>query len=306
MSVNRVKEKMGSRRGPTTEVGGKQTATRMFHVTTTSPNDDGTVVRRATGIPREYQSYSVGTNAVAGLVVTKVDPQQIDALVWEVSVEYNTQARQNSDITQDPRQAAENPLDRPPIRSYSGGEIDTFPWKDLDGLVFNNSAGQLLQNSPSITLGYEIISIARNEKEYDRVLYPPYNGAVNTDVAFGYPPGFALMKRIVGNEQYERISFFRVTYEIHGLPDDGPNWNQINGDVLDEGDYYVVEGLDSDFQPTKKRVYPTDEDDDKVISTVHLNGIGGQLSEERVAAGDGVFRQFRVLRDKPFAKLNLE
>ncbi len=306
MSVQRVTEKHASRDGPTTEAGGKKRATRMFVVIVTSPHDDGSVVQRATGIPRVNQSYSVGNNAVSGLVVTSVVPRQIDQLVWEVTVEYSTQARQSSDISQDPGQAAEDPLDRAPVRSYSGGEIETFPWRDLDKKVFQNSAGQLLQNSPSITLGYEIITIARNEEDYDRVLYPPYNGAVNSDKAFGYPPGFAKMERISAQEQYENFSFFRVTYEIHGLPADGPDWNAITGDVLDQGDYYVVEGLDNEFRRTVTRVYPTDQDEDKVVSTVHLNGIGGLLPEARVKAGDGVFLNFRVLRKKPFARLNIE
>ncbi len=312
MSVVSVSELTLRRSGPSTELSGSEQATRVFVVQVSSGNDDGIVVRRATGLPRPHQPYSVGENSIGDLTVIKISPEKVDQFIWEVTIEYGTPDKQNkkggggnnNPQKNDPEQAVENPLDRPAIHSFSGGEIETFPWTDLRGKVFNNSAGQLFQDSPSITLGYEIITIARNEKNYNRKLYPPYNGAVNSDRVFGYPPGYALMKRISAQQQYETFTFFRVTYEIHGLPKGGLNWNDITGEVLDQGDYYVEKFDDDDGNEI--RVYPSDSDKDKVISTVHLDGNGQRLPRRRVKVGDGEFINFHVLHRKPFARLNLE
>ena len=309
MSAIYVTEKHASRRGPTIGREGKRTASRTFIVRMSSPHDDGIVARRAAGVPRIGQTYSVGEHADGGLRVSGIDPQQIAQLVWEVTVKYDSSSK-----SQEP---TKNPLDRPPLRSYTSASMATYPWKDLNGKVFNNSAGQLLENSPPVMVPYGIITIQRNEAVVFHKILALYTESTNADMVFGVRPGYVLMKKISAAEQEENgVRFFRFTYELYLLVD-GKNKDDWNAHVLDIGDWWNKwvggEGGEKEYDeatglmvPKMRHVFPPDDDGDKIIRQHHLDGKGGLLPEARVKKGDGVFLDFRTHEKMPFRALNLE
>lgn len=215
-----------------------------------------------------------------------VSPRHIEGRVWEVDVECDTSVDENDD---------ENPLNEPMVRTWSSVEYDTYPYRDADGVVIANSAGQLFRDSVSVPVAYGVLSIQRNEAEFDYRTAIGYSNKLNQAGFYGAAAKKVLCKPISASEQHKNgISYASVTYTFY-FADDDHDWAV---DVLDHGSYYL--------NAAGERTLPEDSGGVSFSDTVMLDGIGGQLTQAEINAGNFRFRAFTRYRTADFGALNLE
>lgn len=109
---------------------------------------------------------------------------------------------------------------------------------DLDGKPFLNAAGQAFTPSPTFEYAYSVLSISRNELQYDNKVAAKYAFAVNKDKFLGYPPKTVQCLPPKAKLVFRgNIRFWRVSYRLRFgmMGDDGKPipWDPV--EILNQG-----------------------------------------------------------------------
>lgn len=190
--------------------------TRTFRVQTTSPLVGAISVKNAPGIPAMYSSYIFGTDLDRFAFVVNVATKQDQDMptFWLVTCKYSSK-QDKPQIQQN-----ENPLLRAPDVQWIGAEYTRPFVRDHKGRAVVSSAGNTFDPSPETEDSRPVLTITRNEAQYNAGLALRYKDATNSDTFKGAQPNCAKIKFIPGVQQYENgIIFFKVTYEIHFRPE---------------------------------------------------------------------------------------
>lgn len=159
-------------------------------------------------LPRIYDQYRCGNDFDPYSLAKQVDAKRIDnsETAWRVTCEY--------DNTLDVGQAAENPLDRLPIDTWTFAQFQRPLIKDVNGRLAVNTVGQKFDPAPLIDDSRPILDYTRNEMGRPTNILQ-YQDAVNSDVFLGFPVGTAKCG-ITASKRFEgEYRFYEVHYTFH-------------------------------------------------------------------------------------------
>lgn len=131
--------------------------------------------------------------------------------------------------------AQNSPELEPPDIEWDYEVVQIAPFRDLDGIAFKNAAEDLFDPAPQFPVAYPILSITRNELEFNAYKAALYAFAVNKEVFMGcepetvqcLPPKAKAVFR--GLDRYWRVSYrLKFSYLIDD-PTDGDYKLGTNG-----------------------------------------------------------------------------
>ncbi len=258
---------------------GQRSYTRKFEVIT-SGLADAYSVKQATGIPRRGDVLLTDTDAR----VKSVAPEQNDdnPYLWIVTVEYDT--------TTNPEQE-ENPLDRPAEVTWSFTQFQRIAEKDVNGEALLNSAGYYFDPPPEIDDSRPVLTITRNEPAFNASQAIDYQDAVNSDSFLGFEPYQAKVANITATRQFEKVWYWKVTYEFHFRRE------QWTLEILDQGRWRA--GRKAIRQ---KNEAGTEIPGTHVTDPVPLDGNGEPLADP--TPDNAVFLPFDVYKEREFSAFN--
>lgn len=229
-------------------------------------------------------------------VCISTSEEQEERNVWRSEIEYST-------IQEDPKDNAEDPLRRPPKRSWGSVEFDLFPNKDKAGDPVVNSAGQRYENY-SEPAGYGVLTIRRNEAVFDYRTARKYKNKMNKDTFYKAKQWEVLCKPITATEEYENGRHYAQVNYTFWFEDEGRDFFT---ELVDAGRYYVVREVDPDDGLEKDVIkVPSDSEETKFSDEVALNGKGGLLTQAEIKAGQFKYNLFQKHLVIPFGPLQLE
>lgn len=277
--VGKAKERLSSRSHAIDDKGMRR-FTRVFVVETDGYDTGPVAVRGAVAVPKLFDFYNVAGEVDLGARVRKIEPERVDdSLIWEVRVEYSTDA-------QDEQQADEDPLARPALISTGWSQFTRALEKDLDDKAVVTAADEPFDPPVEVDDDQFLLTIQRNEAFLDEAKILTYRNAVNSDPWRIAQPKQAKI-RITAQRRFENgIEFYEYVYTI-SFNEEG--WQPS---VLHRG-MYVKDGT--------TRKLATDKDGQNVTAPVLLDAAGAQLA----IGGTPVFLDFKGYRERPFAPLNL-
>jgi len=280
MSVTSVNQLAEQRGGLKTNDGREYF--RTYLVTTNSAATSEATVINATGIP------AIGTAHPddAGSFVVGIEPSPVDEgrLVWHVRVRYRTRDR----ITR--VQVADNPLNEPPVVTWSDYAVQYVLEKDRNDAAIVSSAGEPFDPPIQDEKYYPMVTIERYASSYSPSTafsyYNTTNNAQTTIAGFTVNAGQALLKRFTGQNVYiNNQQYWRVQYQVMFAP----NWDK---EILDRGFYYLETG---NYTRIK------DADNKPVVQPRLLDGSGGVLGDEE----SPVYLVFSIKGQSNFSGLGL-
>lgn len=284
---------MGSRRTASIDEKGVRKYTRIFLIITDDPVTDAGTVRDAPGTPEMFDSYEVPTNTLGteffvddGATLGEKRPieDQENPFRWELECNY-------SSTTGRPGDGEEDPMDRPATYDWDYDVAKEPVTQDIDGRAILNSADMAYDPPPEKDVAYDVLTIERNEDDFDPELAAEYAFAINLDSFMGYDPGQARMRPIKAKSQYENgQEFKKVTYVIDFREGKDP-WHLA---PLDQGPCENIDG---------KLVVMTDKNGQPLNGPALLNGDGRKLNIE---IQDPVYGDHKIYNEKIFATLDLE
>ena len=214
MGIVSVKE-APDRRSATMDEKGVRKYSRMFRVVTDSPLVDSQTVLNAPGLPSLFDSYSTDTGFDSDALLKNGEAREMadNPFLWEVDLHYS------SDAT-DPTQGVEEPTDRPALYKWTN-EIVRIPagaftdGEDLNGDKIQNSAGAPFDPPAEMEIAHRVLTITRNEEDFDPTVEDAYAFTTNEDEFMGYDAGQARMEPIEAEEAFEgAVRFWKKTYVI--------------------------------------------------------------------------------------------
>jgi len=267
---------------------------REFWAQTNNRQDDGNVALSTPGLPARFFAYVTGTTVDVKALCNDIRAVQRrgSTFYWDISADYTTDV-EGLFAKQD------NPLLEPPdiefgfertTRIVTGSMKQEAASANVNmqtvihstGIV--TSAGEPYDPPPEIEDSRPVLTVSRNEANFNVQLAVEYQDAINTDFFLGVFPGQAKISSITARRrQTNNLRYWRVTYRIVFRRD---FWTL---QLLDRGTFHLVGGIITHFQ----------EDGMKRLGLLDGNGV-------KLGAGaDAVFNVFRVYRERPFAALNL-
>lgn len=234
--------------------------------------------------------------------------------VWRISYEFSTCQRDPGPNPEEP-----DPLKRLPRyntrkekrqvvlwvdKSQDHQDPDTGQW--VGKPIINSATGRF--SVPTMAdRSRLIVTVVRNEVYFDIPLAVEYFDTTNEDRFWGQDPGIVKCDAITGAKVWERygagvLGYWEVTYELHF---DRDGWHEKR---LDEGAFALktIPDPSSGTGATKLGLaLPIDANGVPFTGPVLLDGQGGQLSPEAIAAGNVVYLDFVTLDPRPFAPLRL-
>jgi len=200
------------------------------------------------GIPLPFANHPRDLAALVtrhrGEMVDREDPT-----LWLVEVTFSTRippggaGAQTPDVYQDkPADSNLGALNRPELEppdiEWEFDIIQKSVAKDLDGKTFLNTAGQPYTPAPTFEFACPVLSISRNEDDYNHKRAAKYALAVNKDKFLGYPPKCVQCMPPKAKLSYRGgIAYWRVSYRLRfGIM--GDNGKPIPWDpfeILDAG-----------------------------------------------------------------------
>lgn len=165
---------------------------------------------------------------------------------------------------------------------------------DIYGAPIVNSAGEA-PDPPLLETFYDmVLTVERNESDYDPIAAHPWHGAVNTDLFLGFAAGTAKCVRYTADLVRNVYTYYQVSYEFHFrvLP---VAWQRR---LLDRG-FRELTGTDDDGRPVYTNA--TDAAGKTISEPILLDGAGRKLTTD----GAAVYKNWETKIKLPFADLNL-
>ena len=222
------------------------------------------------------------------------DTRQIGPDMFEVTAQYSTSPADQREKQAD-KDPVENPLARPVRRRWSTGSMEHYPPADLSTppKAFSMSTGEPIRGGIPVKIPYIVKHYIRNEAYFDE-------DDCLTKIWTTDSTRKILCARYDGSETYEDngISFVEVTYEFWKLGG-SRTWDELR---LDAGSYWM-EGTGENRKPK----YLEDAAGVKAFAdgAIMLDGAGGRLSQEDIAAGNFHWNTFRVFGVANFSSFGL-
>jgi hypothetical protein len=205
-----------------------RTYTETYMVLTTDSRTGPLEVCLATGIPtlRTVYNTGFGLDFDGGAVVSDIQPRlvepQTDLTKWHVTVTYQSHAA--SDPSQENESHTDQPTLKPPVFRWSCAKdkraveeavlIDELG-ADVRIEVPQTSAGEPFDPPPDKDQTHRVLTIIRNELDFDQTFFDYYIDSISENSYAGYAPLRPKMEDISGESRYEnKLSFYEVTYVI--------------------------------------------------------------------------------------------
>jgi hypothetical protein len=287
MPIVSVKEQF-SGRDTSQSVKRERTYKRVFHVLTDDPRTGGFAVRAALGIQigEPYQLGTPGpdlwaegdTGSFATSIRASVSSE--DGLTWTAEVDYGPYEPET----------AESPLDEPEDVSWDQVTFEIPVDYDANGTAILNSAGDPYDPPVMIEDDRPVLTIVRNELEYNSDLSDLYRGSVNASAFFGKAPGtvkcmpMRAQRLWSPNLNINEGYYWKVTYTFHVNRD---GWKRK---LLDQGYQELVSGV-------RKKILV---DGLPASQPQLLNGSGLKLA----VGSDPVYKEFTVHKPRDFSVFN--
>ena len=275
----------------------------------------------AEGIPRLGDPFTTGRHTDLGSRCHSVVPSSTaEPRFFVVTAQYSSspgdfgepekevgnaanEPGQNDNAAKDPNnpQAQENddPLSRPAEISWSQGSYSEVVTKatlvggagDTENHPITNSAGEPFDPPLEVEKSFLILTITRNQANFNQSAANSYTNAYNSDTFFGFAAGTVKCKGISAVSVFEKNRhFWKATYvfEIRDA------WDY---EILDAGYWEVVGGNRVEIKFPNGR---------PLSAPWPLDGAGAKLTPAAVQAGSVFYRKFRVAGSrKAFSVLNL-
>lgn len=262
---------------------------REAYTVTCTADTTAIEILNAPGLPLINDIYT-GTTAV---VCTRVSPQQVSPIMWVVDCEYA------GDTGPEP---AENPLDKPPVISWTDAETDEAIDEDYNGNPIATVNGEPIEGVTK-KLADQVVTIQRNYASFSPYATGLYRDSVSSDTFLGYPAGTARLIRFSAQQVYYGTggtsSYWDVTASIQfRLPYNTTAQKAWWARVRHEG-YYIKSGsiirraLDTDLTSTSPG--------EPMTRPVLLKTDG--TIEPTVA--NAVWLEFQLYAELPYASLGL-
>lgn len=254
------------------------------------------------GLPNFGSSYSWYGNVDlwAFCKGAKVQPQPVEikyngqrALQWDITVTHSSRPDGNST---DSGTARDNPLDDKPVisGSFTSNRVPRF--RDKDGNVIENAAGQVYNPPVEVDDSYDSIRIAYNHATISLSQRAQARGCVNSAPIWGLAARQAKLVRWdwrvlrAGNSlEYIRSEFeFLINYALTPAtvcvgPAGVRGWYTV---LPNTGDHYYVGGDKTD--PKAKRA-GKDGVDESLADKIKLTCTGDRQADQGAAVGWNVF-----------------
>lgn len=238
----------GREASPAWSATGERSYVQRYRVIVKHKEVDQLSVCRCPGLPVIGSFYITPTSFDLLAILSEVSaaPENDDDWQnWIVTVRYSTVPPPGGFpiINQQPG-TQDNPENDPPDIEWDAEVVQHSPRYDLDGWLYKNMAGQLYKDA-SFPTGVSVLSITRNELQFNVPKAILYNFAVNSDMFLGFPPGTAQCQPPKAKVMFRgTFRYVRVSYRIHfGFLLDQAEGIRIikpNGEFIDEegkGDY---------------------------------------------------------------------
>ena len=277
----------------------------------------------AEGIPRLGDPFTTGRHTDLGARCHSVVPSSTaEPRFFVVTAQYSSspgdfgepekevgnaanEPGQNDNAAKDPNnpqsQDNDDPLSRPAEISWSQGSYSEVITKatrvsaeggEAKEMPVTNSAGEPFDPPLEVEKSFLILTITRNQANFNPNTASSYTNATNSDKFFGFEAGKVKCKGISGVSVFEKNRhFWKATYvfEIR------ESWDY---ELLDAGYWEIVAG---------KRKAIAFQNGRPIPGPWPLDGAGLALTEAQVAADQGyVYRKYRIADSRvAFAGLNL-
>lgn len=283
-----IGEVLTARRGGTDEAG-KNTYTRVWKLEAATadwgPRGVTAAFEAATGIARGT-SYAIGAGAEewyeadANAFAQSIEavPVSEDGCQWHVTVNY---------VPIDP-QSLIPPTERDVKVSWDSEESERIADFDVDGNPVVNAAGDPFDPPVMVDQSRRILTIERNEADFDDQWVDQFVDKVNANTFYGRAAGEVLCKKITASTQFdsEDGAYWSVRYEFHVNPD---GWKSR---PLNAGMRQLVSGV---LAPILDKGVP-------VSQPVPLDSLGAAQAPDDPA----IFLEYDCRGSADFALLGLE
>lgn len=251
---------------------------RIFHVLTDDINIGPYAVMNGTdshgnSIPLDFDDYHAGQDVLTfARVKTKAAAREpLNPMLWYVTVTYST--------AKDQQDRSNPPEDRPIEISFSLQRQTKVASKTISGGSLATSAGERFNPLPEMDDSRLVMTVSRNQFDFNSVAAMDYRDSVNSDSFVGFEAGKVKLAGISAKSVFEgAIFYWRVDIEFH-ISDEG--WDL---EVLDEGTYFLNGGQKKRFKDLEGH-----------FTTGLLDGAGGEA-----AVNTPSFRTFRVYKRRSF------
>ena len=205
MAILSVKRKPGTRRHTENDRSGWKYE-QVYYVWTSDRTDDAQIVKNASGIPKMYDPYITPEGHVdTTAFVVNVEPKETESpYQWEVKVTWDS-----NPSFRDP-----DPLNRPPVITWSTERLEHVLWADQSGRSFTNSAGEIFDPLPTIERRLWVVSYQRNvSPPIDILTIGDYLDKINEEEWSGFPANSVKLDDYRTNTFLEgNIEFVSETY----------------------------------------------------------------------------------------------
>lgn len=303
MAIVGQAQEIAEARGKTVADDGTRNYTRRYLVRCDDVADDANVALTATGLPQRYFGYATDTSQDQAARATSITAKQVPGsyLLWHVDVEYSTKHGDQ----QKEQQEQDNPLLALPDIEWSFETIQQPIWfypnqtvgsSTAPGHLFSGplvtSAGEVFDPPPMYDESRPVVTIRRNESQFNVSLAVQYQNAVNSDFFFGVQPRCAKLRSISASQQNTKgVFYWQVTYVIAFRRE---SWDLR---MLNYGSFALAAAGSTETTPFKSK--------DGSLRYGLLKTDGTAVSATAFTSTDVNILTYRIHVEKPFSSLNL-
>lgn len=270
--------------------------TRYFQVVVDNPATAHADIYEHASIPKLFEIHP----EFDGVICKRIRPEQGDddsSYVYDVTAEYDDEY--NGADPEEPDDG--NPLNRPVIIQGSSNETEEEVYRDVDGTLVRNSAGDPFDPTVMRKAGGFRFSMSKNYATLNLSFLRQYKNAINSDIWNGFPIGTVRIANINFSRQVEpwqvsedttiKMVFWTISFEFELAEEEFGGDGTWRKYVPDRGYRYYV---GDDFWPV------TDKYGQAASEPAFLDGSGNIGSPS-----SPVFRSFNIYRSLPFVALGL-
>ena len=241
---------------------------------------DSNIILLQLGVPR---IGSVHPEDLSARCISVGATQTESPLVWDVVAQYTTEFP-------NPKRDKQNPLEEPPLLTYSHTTVAITKFFDRNGKPFVNTAAQRLLSPPTISETIQVLTIKQQQADFDRKIGLSYTDAINAGPWFGYKARHVRSSVSASEGWKNGVTFWIVNYRFEIRAKEP--WNPVR--VLNQG-IMVYNAVAKKWQLL--------EDANGVLhgQEVILNEAGNDVeTKENVAAGNVHWLDFEVYDELDF------